>query len=437
MRSMPSVGKSLPYFLYPAIGLLAGWGWGEMHSVKHERRENSAESVTAAGAAKSARDVLARKEIFSEARKEVKAKELAKSSYIGDLNELVKDWSDEEILAVLNEAALRPDAILRYDSIARSLLGIFTKRDTQRAFEWVLAQPDIAQQKYASFLLIGFEPDRFDEALAMVKQHPDLFNQSDGFGSKLPHKLMADGMTDGMNHGPEAFVSRLKEFIELGADHWALGYATSVPDGFDFEAVLTSPDFKNLNLKSTQKFLLSNWAAQDREAAFQWLIQHQGIGEINSLNRTWWDQATPEGVGFIQWAVAKVESSTPEQREAFLAKTSQDLLSGRVDFNTWIDAAKEPEFKESLRALGVKGIIGGQNSDVESGLSALETYPGLESRLSALEAFAMEPGSGKRMSFPDWEKLIRDRLTEWGADSTRVDGIVKGLKNGNPSKPNP
>lgn len=437
MKSMSSVGKSLPYFLYPAIGLLAGWGWGEMYSNKHEGRENSAESVSAAGSAKSDRDVLTRKEIFSEARKEVKAKELAKSSYIGDLNDLVKDWSDEEILAVLNEAALRPDAMLRYDSIARSLLGVFATRDPQRALEWVLAQPDIAHQKYADFVLIGFGPDRFEEALAMVKQHPDLFNRSGDFGFRLPYKVVGDGMTDAMNHGPEAFVSRLKELMDVGADRWTLGYATSVPDGFDFEAVLTSPDFKNLNLESTQKFLLTNWAAQDREAAFQWLLQNQGIGEINSLNQAWWDQATPEGVGFIQWAVAKVESSTPEQREVFLEKTSQDLLSGGVDFNTWIDAAKEPEFKESLRALGVKRIIGGQNSDVESGLSALETYPDLESRLSALEAFAMEPGRGKRMSFPDWEKLVRNRLAEWGADSTRVDGIVKGLKNEKPSKPNP
>jgi hypothetical protein len=327
----------------------------------------------------------------------------------------IANWTDEEILTALEEAARMPDTLRRYDSIASALLEEYTRREADRALAWAMAQPPILSRRFAQTVIGTWPPDRVDDAIAFVRKNPDLF------GNKLPVNLIYASFSKATEQGPAALISRMTELKEDGIPQYA-SYSFDFPSGFDFAALLGSTDLQSLNLPNIQNAFLREWVKQDREGAFDWVLRNSGPAALIKLGPS---QSRGNGE-HPKWIVGKLETLTPGQRAAFFEANSSSFLLPGWNSVAWINSANLPEMKDALRSAAAQGIFIGLDSYVDRGLQALSTLPDGESRLRALES--IEPKGDRTPLQPGAVTILRQQLAEWGADATRIDAIIARLK---------
>ncbi|WAC18534.1 hypothetical protein OVA24_14965 [Luteolibacter sp. SL250] len=327
----------------------------------------------------------------------------------------IANWTDEEILTALEEAARMPDTLRRYDSIASLLLAEYTRRDPDRALAWAMAQPPILSRRFAQTVIATWPPDRVDDAIAFVRKNPDLF------GNKLPVNLIYASFAQAAEHGPAALISRMAELKEDGIPRYS-SYSFDFPAGFDFAALLGSSDLKSLDLPRIESAFLRAWLNQDREGAFDWVLRNSGPAALIKLGPS---QFRGNGE-HPRWLVGKLETLTPGQRAAFFEANSSSFLQPGWNSVAWINSAKQPEMKDALRSAAAQGIFIGLDSYVDRGLQALSTLPDGESRLRALET--LEPKGDRTPLQAGAAQILRRQLAEWGADAARTDAIIARLK---------
>jgi hypothetical protein len=430
---MPSLGKSLPYLAYPALGLLAGWASTAMLPPTKKDTAKSTTSATpsspaATAAPREPRDASAppmtADELLAEARRIVEGPD---ESVIA---RYLTDWTDAEIHAALNEAATDPEAMLRHDSMATGLLRELARRDPERAMRWALGQSAIMRQRFATIALSGWLPDREDDAIAMVKQHPDVF------GGQLPPQILQACIASASAKGTAAFVARIRELMALGPGQH-IDFNVRLDPDFDFAGLLDSPDFAKLGVESMKDSMLKAWATRDREAAFQWVFAEGGPTAIFQLQKPHWQANFAQSSDMIRWMVGKAESFTPEQQAEFL-KAQAAHVQQRPDHATvWIQAAKNPQMRDAFRNVAAMGIFQWTEESVERGLKAVATLDDPAARLAMLESIAHGTEPDLSPLQPAVQQLLQTKLAEWGADPARAKAIIERLHPPHPAIPTP
>ncbi len=400
--------KTLSLLLYPAIGALIGW----MSGPTPESTPAPAPSASRVREPRTSGSAPATEDLLQATRPRVESFGEAPSSGI---SAHIANWTDEEILTALEEAAKLPDTLRRYDSIATVLLEEYTRGDPDRALAWAMAQPPIFSRRFAQTVIGTWPPDRVNDAIAFVRKNPDLF------GNKLPINLIYDSFSEAAKQGAAALISRMTELKEDGIPQYA-SYSFDFPAGFDFAALLGSTDLQSLNLPMIQNAFLREWVKQNREGAFAWVLRNSGPAALIKLGPS---QFRGNGE-HPRWIVGKLETLTPGQRAAFFEANSSLFLQPGWNSVAWINSAKLPEMKDALRSAAAQGIFIGLDSYVDRGLQALSTLPDGESRLRALET--MEPRGDRTPLQAGAAQILRRQLTEWGADAARTDAIIARLK---------
>ena len=335
----------------------------------------------------------------------------------GNISPYVTDWTDAEILTALEEAMKSPDALLGFNGIAVLLAQEYARRDPDGALAWVMAQSAIHRQKLAPKVIAAWPPERADEALAFVAAHREIF------GTGVPYYLLDPVVSHAAAEGPQALVSRLRGLLEEGFNQ-RRSMNITFPPGFDFAALLGSAEFQNLGMAAVQSEIARGWARQDRDAAFQWLLEKDGPARAMMVLNSW-NQSPAE----IRWLVGKLEALTPEQQEDFINRGGAIVGRHGGNTNAWIEAAQTPRLQDAMRNAAAQTIIGGSGMQLETGLRALTTLPDPAARVRLLET--LEPdrryaSSGGPLDQAA-EKLLRSRLKEWGADEGRAEAIVRRI----------
>ncbi|RYD64180.1 MAG: hypothetical protein EOP83_10385 [Verrucomicrobiaceae bacterium] len=425
---MPSLGKSLPYLIYPVIGLLVGWSSTAMIPSGKEKGAITQATSSATTRPRESRDAITAPmtpdELFEEARRIVEGPdESGIASYL-------TDWTDAEILSALSEASVDPDALLRHESMATGLLLELAKRDPERAMRWSLGQSEILRQKFATIALSGWLPDREDDAIATVKKHPEIF------GGQLPPKILQACITSASGKGTAAFIIRIRELMEMGPGKH-IDINSRLDPSFDFASLLNSPDFAVLGLDTMKESMLETWATRDREAAWQWVLADGGPTAIFQLQKSSWQANYAQSSDMIRWMVGKAESFTPEQQAEFLKMHAAQVRSQPDTSTVWIEAAKNPELRDAFRSAAAAIIYQGSEGSVERALKSVGTLPDPAARLAMLESMDRSTAGGIDRLEPAADRHLRTKLAEWGADTIRTQAIIDHLYPGNSSGPKP
>ncbi|RYD46733.1 MAG: hypothetical protein EOP83_29155, partial [Verrucomicrobiaceae bacterium] len=107
-----------------------------------------------------------------------------RNNYAAIHDDLLIDWTNDEIRAALDASLTNPDCVLRggtLTQVPRILLGEWMKRDLTAAVTWFESlDSSTAQQRLASHLSDQWPPDKGAEGLAFLKAHRDLFRGGTG-----------------------------------------------------------------------------------------------------------------------------------------------------------------------------------------------------------------------------------------------------------------
>ncbi|QJE95308.1 hypothetical protein [Luteolibacter luteus] len=414
---MPRPGKLLPYAAYPAAGLIVGWA---SVGLTPDPPETDSVAITSPSPARETREnspVPTPDELLDEARRALTPPGLPKGS---NVTKHVASWTDDEIRAALNEAMQDVELRSSHHSIATDLQREFAKRNPELAFQWASEQAPEIRGRFADLALTGLLPERLNEAIAIAKAHPELFE------GMVPNFLVKASISEATDRGPAAFISRLRELKENEPDR-SFDFPGEIAAGFDFEAVLTSPDFAALDLGAMEKPMIKAWASRDRESAFRWVLEKRGTGAIMDLRKETWEAPHAETVDTIRWMVGKIEGLSAEQQAEFAKAQADHLPNDSENATVWIEAAKIPALQDSFRHAAVGDIFSDQETSVERGLKAVATLPDPEARLAMLETLDRRPSSFNGQLQPGAQKLLQTRLAEWGAAPTRVKAILEHL----------
>ena len=335
------------------------------------------------------------------------------------LDETIADWTDAEVIAALEQAAREPDLLLEQDSFAGDLMRAFSKRNPENAMRWALDQPLLVKRKFAGLVLSALLPTRADEALALARTHPDIFE------GKVPTNVVRALVTSSAQQGAEAFVSRLKDLMADGSAPF-MEFPKDVPKGFDFAAALDSPDFKPLVSQKLKSSMLNAWMAENRDAAFQWVLENDGARRLDQLRDSRWSHA--ELTGHVRWMAEKVEAMPEEQWKEVILANRSSFITNQGHASLWLESLHDPTVKEAFRNAAAGGIFFGNRNTMEVGLKALDGLQDDQARIGRLEELSLDFSGFRMPPDADAETLLREKLEQWGADPQRSDAIIEKVR---------
>ncbi len=409
------------FLLYPALGLLAGWISMKARPAGDPRSEAGRSTSSRSPEKKESRPIWNGDDFLKAA--------MARTGEFLDptstpLKILLSDWTDAEVRAALDEALGDPDTIINGGGSAGLLLREYMRRDFPAALEWFSGISAIHRASLALTLSHAWPEGRAKEGLDFIRQNKELF----GGSYATAWSIISKGMAGEATRGPEAVVSFLKQLHAegFGAD---FGNPVAFPKGFDFAGLLGSEDFRNLNLQELESSVITSWRAQNRDAAFDWVVENGNAKNLRSM-AAYREDSSPE---MTAWLVKNLHQTTPEQRSLLLESKFMEWTDNTgADALRWIEMASTPALKEEFRTVAAQGLYFARPGPA---LEVIEAIPRTEDRLTFMETLAAStrPRSTPVPLTPENEKIIRSKLAEWGSDPARTEAIINRYKN--PAKP--
>jgi hypothetical protein len=406
--------KALSFLLYPALGLLAGWA-----SVTGMSKGRETEKKTAAASsgrdreARDARPAMQPGAMFFRLREQLEeGKDITSSSIVP----LLEGWTDEEMRKALDEAVKEPDALLRYSSMAGLLFREYAKRDMHAAMDWMLGQTEVLKIKFAPMWSAAQPDDRALEVLDFYRHHRDFFP-----GFIAASFITGRAAQQVSAQGPAAVAELLKRSVDDGTMP-NNGIIIKFPERFDFAGLLSSPDFQALGLSGMEWSIMQAWKKQDREGAFSWEMEKNGVKGLATAYRPF-GQSPDE----TRWFVGKLSGLTLQQQDDYFDNAVWTLTSRDMNYKEWTEGAA-PSVREKIIATGAKALFLSQEDRTDLALRAIETLPDVEARLRLLETQDPPSSLNPRVIVPMPEKEAANllaALARWGVDTPRAEAIVK------------
>jgi hypothetical protein len=415
---MASIGKALPFFLFPALGVVAGWASLKTSGGRVDPEEPPPPASPQSGREqRDSRPAWTTEDLLKAATDRAAQRKAGASS---PLQELLGDWTVDEIRAALDQAAKEPAALLGdRDLTAVVLLRCYVARDLDAALDWFQGQPEILRAQWMVHIASEWPEDRALEGLDFMEKYRD----QEGEGADSEPFIVAKCVKAGARDGPEALISL---FRRLKEENLPMDFRGDLdfPPSFDYAGMMAKADPEML--VNLQHFLAAGWLKQDREAAFRWAMGQNGPHGVEQLMKF----NPRDTVHLVPWYLGKVAALPAEQRQEVMASRANSWFMNNIGAEMWISAATTPEMKNQLRHAAMQGIYG--RSKLQA-LSVLESIPDVGERLRHLETLQpMNAGINHPMSPVD-EKMLRGKLQEWGADQARVDAIIERYRD--PEKP--
>ena len=337
-------------------------------------------------------------------------------------NAEISQWSNDELRAALDECMHSPEGslVMVQASIRYVLLKEWVSRDPDAALAWFDAlDPPVLRRRVGDELSYHWPEAKAEEGFAYFIAHRDLFDpQSTTF-----QNLLIDFRS---KQGADAVYAALKEIHAAGLSSFGAGL--KLGDGFDFPRLLSrdldalvseeeraKSKFPSENRLFEQR-LIEAWYAQDRDRAFDWLLEERGVAGLAAI-------CSSRNQNYLQWLPGKLAALPPQQQDEFLTATRMRWLFDMSSLEVFAMNAKDPALQEKAQVLAVQEIT---SDRMEGVLGVLGANPDPARRIALLEETPLEPSQLRRVpSAGDFSvDMLRQTLVSWGAEPARIDAIV-------------
>ncbi|RYD17389.1 MAG: hypothetical protein EOP88_26835 [Verrucomicrobiaceae bacterium] len=240
-----------------------------------------------------------------------------------------------------------------------------------------------------------------------MKANPQVFEGAS------PWSILMKNIEARAGEGSASVIALLEELREARLD---LGFenVAKMPEGFDFETLMMSPEMEELAKRGQAKFFVRAWCKEDREACFGWMREKGNLQDFPNLIAFSSDDHS-EG---LRWIGSKVETMEPTEREKVIGGIR--IGSGEV-VRKMAEGMSDPEQADDLRSIAVRWIMSGP---VAESMKVLGSIPDPARRLRALEEADVNPGPGQRPMSPANAQVLRNHLKEWNATPEQTDAIM-------------
>ncbi|WAC18810.1 hypothetical protein OVA24_16390 [Luteolibacter sp. SL250] len=437
---MPTARKVLPFLLYPLLGVVAGWASvdgarrgktsaaqrAEIHALETRR------FPPAGGGRRPADPTSAGHPVDGDGFIRLLKEDQMGADGDGAPDNLFHDWTDQELLAGLDEAV---EDLRRPSSDAKGMLNIlfqsYARRDIAAALAWLDRQRQVTITGIISSSFLP--PVRGRELLEFLTERPELYRYERSPFLSLELTVLRGEMQQGV----DALLPLVRKLLAVDPDSMAVK-SLRFPPGFGYAVLLDGLSLER-NVHSGGEIkgsIISQWMNHDRDAAFRWMMEKQEYGP--SLI-----QLKPDTVEEVTWLVGKLDTLSSGQLRTFIQVNAVFLVTGGwMDVDASLSAARTPAVRTALRDAFAQGVFTGRREHLEKGLEALESVPDAGERLRLLENMA--PSGEMRANGPEFlddpfspvtaqgrldaERLLRERLSEWGAQGDRAEAIVSRIK---------
>ncbi len=334
------------------------------------------------------------------------------------MSALLDAWTDEEIRGLLDEALLDPSTLTRDGSIAEMILKEYMQRDLNAALDWFGDVPPIHQANLLPALCQAWPAARVTEGVQFIFGNKKLFA-----GAEAPAwSIISKAIALKAEQGPGSVVAFINEMNQEGLN---LHFQNTInyPQGFDFAGLLGTEAFGAPVLQELRQSALTAWRAQNRDAAFDWILENGSATDLHSLSVYQEDTSMEQ----VDWLVRNLDRTNPEQRAILMEDKFNEWMGIRSDALRWIEQARTPELKEEIRTVAAQGLYFARPHPA---LEVIGAIPMPEERLRFMETLQISAiPRGKVVPLKaENETIIRAKLIEWGADSARAEMIINRYK---------
>lgn len=328
------------------------------------------------------------------------------------LAKVLSDWSEEEIIAALEACIADPAFHGMPDSQygpTVQLIAEWKHRNLPALLDWFKGlESHRLKSKLAN--VVARDWPEGHESLAhdfLFENHGPITGVS-ALGSIVVNRAIQGGPSE-MN----ALLKRLRE-----EDFLISFYGADFPDDFDFQGLVNSGELERYLKAEGNPAIMSYWISQDRDAAFQWVVDHmdgEGFGEFITEDE---EQAT--------WLGSKYETLPADQRTQLIeAIFKGNRNNSNFDPESLGTAISTPSLRMEMWKHLIVEMRETGISDTDEPLVFLERWKTPNVRLEILENIELgELGFTPEMDI----ELVRTRLRGWTGDEERIEAIVKRLK---------
>lgn len=336
--------------------------------------------------------------------------------------DLVASWTTEEIHAALDESLTNKDFLLKSNGahhLALTLLVEWLKRDCDAAVAWFVGiKSSAVKTDMIMQLSYYWPPEQAEKGVRFIIDHPELLNGSSGWS------IISKAIIKQAENGPEAVIGVLRELREgkVGVD---FDNTIKFPESFDFATLMRSDEVRRIRDAGQGRALIRAWHAQDREAAFQWLLENEGGRALHVIT------SSPEGEvpGNLKWIGGKYSSLDATQRAEFRNGIEPGYVWGSDRVLTLSASAGDASSADELRGVAAQFVYAGRMGDA---IAILAEVPDATRRLEILENATPQGDLAKnhrRKEFtPEDEARLRKQLADWNAPDSRIETIISKFK---------
>ncbi|RYD68231.1 MAG: hypothetical protein EOP84_30050 [Verrucomicrobiaceae bacterium] len=289
-------------------------------------------------------------------------------------------------------------------------------RDVDDFIAWFEGLDTRRKRALKDYLQERWPTNRAEEGLSFMAENRDLFTRISSPYS-IPAKCLAAASAKSALATAE-IIGRLDR-------EQAFPYFSGILDlapGFDFNAVLKTDQLKNSHPGFTG-LILTSWSQQNREAAFDWVLENQGPGSLLHFAVPRYGE-TPD---HASWVGSKLDAITPAQRGEFLDQMQHEGEVQNLNLAPLLTGSKNPEVRSEIRDRLVQGIF---TNRMNEAIFALEDLPTPGERIQALESLV--PSSvTQRIKAPlpkNDEEMLRKKLRDWNATDAQTQAIINRSK---------
>lgn len=332
-------------------------------------------------------------------------------------------WTDQELRAALEESLKHPEFALPNGGggwAVSALIKEWMKRDLKSVLAWFEGvKSPTAQEKLAGYLGLHWPLDRADEGLDFVIAHREWF--ADGSASSVVSKCVVQQA----GKGPSA-VAEMMRRLKAEKLEMALGDGLEMPAGFNFLALVKEPVFQqSWKEAGIARTLMRQWYEQDREQAFAWTMENQGVEEAAGLGYN-----KPSGQEQNQeWLGGKFTALSGPQQDEFIQASKQAWIHNPRFLIAFTKQIGDADALTCVGGIAAQSIFMGKAMDA---MPVIESIPDVEQRLALLENITPDPvfkESGHPLMFDAAsEAELRKKLAEWKAGDARTEAIVSRFK---------
>jgi hypothetical protein len=332
----------------------------------------------------------------------------------------LSDWSDGEIIAALNASLSDPDIMLPTGSgkgLATYLLAEWMRRDMAAALAWFDKLESRSVQSILGSKLDDLWPrDKAEEGLAFLRSHPGVFSSCD--------QIIVNVLGSRAKQGTTAVVGLL-EIMRKEKIDFSIGHPVDFPAGFDFPALIRSDEFKSLWDRDGSTMFLRGWCAQDRDGAFNWLLENHGVKSLSDNML----MSPGDFEGHMKWLGSRIDALDPDERAEYIDSKRGGWLQFPGVLVDFVKGVSDPALLDEIRAIGVQSIRGGHAQQV---IPLLESISDPAKRIEILETTPPPGAKDKRFIVPRFNQVdeaqLRKKLAEWDAPPDRIDAIIARFK---------